>query len=409
MNDNSQIIIIGAGQAATSAANSLRQNGFSGGIKIFGNENLAPYQRPPLSKAYMLGDTNVERLQFRSLEQWQGDNIEIFPNTEIVKINTKEKFISDIDGNFHNYDKLIIATGSRVRKLNIAGSTLENIFYLKTLKDSDAIKGHMVAGKKIAIIGAGYIGLEAAAIAKKFGLEVHVLELAPRVLARVASPELSEFFERLHTERGVHIHTNVQVAGFEGEDKLKAVLLGDGTRIECDLALVGIGILPNDELAKDAGLLCENGINTNSFAQTSDPDIYACGDCSNREMGDKRMRIESVHNAIEQGKIAAAHIMGAPMPKLESPWFWSDQYEIKLQIVGLWNDATQSIVRGDMAQNKFAIYHLDDENHVLAVDAINSPPDFLVGKQLVFNKTALAPEIISDIAIPAKEFLKNIN
>ena len=172
MNDNSQIIIIGAGQAATSAANSLRQNGFTGGIKIFGNENLAPYQRPPLSKAYMLGDTNVERLQFRSLEQWQGDNIEILPDTEIVKINAKEKFISDIDGNFHNYDKLIIATGSRVRKLNIAGSNLDNIFYLKTLKDSDAIKGHMVAGKRIAIIGAGYIGLEAAAIAKKFGLDL---------------------------------------------------------------------------------------------------------------------------------------------------------------------------------------------------------------------------------------------
>lgn len=408
MDSNSKIIIIGAGQAAASAANTLRQNLYAGTITIFGNEGVTPYQRPPLSKAYMLGKTTVERLQFRPLEQWAKDNVEILTDCEITKINRDEKTIIDGNGNRYQYDKLIIATGSRVRKMNISGSELGNIFYLKNLKDSDAIKAQMIEGKTIAVIGAGYIGLEAAAIARKFGMNVHVIELAPRVLARVASPELSAYFEQLHKSRGVNIHTNVSVTEFIGDGAISAIKLSDGSEIKCDLALVGIGILPNDGLARDAGLLCENGINTNDLCQTSDDNIYACGDCANREIDGKRMRLESVHNAVEQGKIAACNILQKPMPKLESPWFWSDQYEIKLQIVGLFNEATKTIIRGDIAQNRFAIYHLDDENHVLAIDAINSPPDFLVGKQLVFNKTILAPEIISDIGVSPKEFLKNI-
>lgn len=399
------IVIIGAGQAATQAANSLRQYGYDGAICILGDEGVPPYQRPPLSKAYLMGEIELARLKFRDDEQWEKDGIDLRPNDGAARIDCSAKIIVTKSGESINYDKLIIATGSRVREINCEGSELKGIHYLRTLSQSDSLKADLDEAKSIAIIGAGYIGLEVAAIARKKGLNVNVIELAPRVLARVATPIISQYFENLHTMHGVNIMTNCALKAFTGADKVQNILLEDGREIAADMVLVGIGIIPNSEIAIEAGIICSNGIDVDGNAQTSENNIYACGDCTNRyiDLYGIRMRLESVHNAIEQAKLAAAHIMGAEPPKLDTPWFWSDQYDVKLQIAGLSTGATQHIVRGKMEDNKFAVFHLNDENHILAVDAINSPGEFLIGKKLVAGSLKIAPHIISDMEISVKE------
>lgn len=399
------ILIIGAGQAASQAANSLRQLGFQGRIRIFGNEGQPPYQRPPLSKAYMLGQMPAERLFFKAEEQWEKDNIDLKIDEEIISIDAVNKSIKSKTGNQYEYDKLIIATGSKVRHLPAQGAQLSGVHYLKTIKDSDDLGAELDNAKNLVIIGAGYIGLEVAACAQKKGLNVTIIEAAPRILARVASPELSQFYENVHESAGVKILTQSGVAKINGAQKVESVTLGDGTNIDADVVLIGIGIIPNDEIAKSAGIICNNGIDVDENAKTSNPDIYACGDCANRmvDLYGQRMRLESVHNAIEQAKLAAANIMGQNAPKLDVPWFWSDQYDLKLQIAGLAIGATKTIIRGDMAARKFALFHIDDENRILAIDAINSPPEFLVGKNLIAARAKIAPHILQDTNISVKE------
>lgn len=404
-NMTQNIVIIGAGQAATQAANSLRQGGYNGRLVMLGDEGIAPYQRPPLSKAYLMDTIDLERLQFRGPDQWEKDNIELRVNDPAIAIDRENKKVSTKSGEVLSYDKLIIATGSRVREIPCEGNQLRGINYLRTLGQSDDLKTDLANAKSIVIVGAGYVGLEVAAIARKKGLEVTVIEAAPRVLARVAAPIISQFYENLHASHGVNIMTNCGVSGFKGDTKVEAVVLSDGREIKADVVLVGIGIIPNSEIAAEAGIICNNGIDVDENARTSDENIYACGDCSNRyvELFDVRMRLESVHNAIEQGKLAAANILGQDQPKLDTPWFWSDQYDIKLQITGLFNGAIQHIVRGNIDENKFAVFHLDAQNRILAIDAINSPAEFLVGKKLVAAKAKLSPEQISDVSIPTKE------
>ena len=399
------ILIIGAGQAASQAANSLRQLGFVGRIRIFGNEGQPPYQRPPLSKAYMLGQMPAERLYFKASEQWEKDNIDLKIDEEITSIDAQNKTIKSKAGNQYEYDKLIIATGSKVRHLPAQGAQLAGVHYLKTIKDSDDLGAELDNAKNLVIIGAGYIGLEVAACAQKKGLNVTIIEAAPRILARVASSELSQFYENVHESAGVKILTQSGVSKINGTNKVESVTLSDGTNIDADVVLIGIGIIPNDEIAKAAGIICNNGIDVDENAKTSNPDIYACGDCANRvvELYGQRMRLESVHNAIEQAKLAAANIMGQNAPKLDVPWFWSDQYDLKLQIAGLAIGATQTILRGDMAARKFALFHIDDENRILAIDAINSPPEFLVGKNLIAARAKIAPHILQDTNISVKE------
>lgn len=406
-NEIKKIAIIGAGQAATQAVISLRQMGFARQISVFGDEGQNPYQRPPLSKAFMKGEMPKERLEFRGEDFWKAENTALFNDLAIEKIDAKGKKIRDSHGDWHVYDRLIIATGSRVRKLNIEGGNLGGVHYLKTIADSEKIGTELQSAKHLVIIGAGYIGLEVAAVARMKGIDVTIIELAPRILARVASPELSQFYHDFHTEKGVGIRCNQSAQKFNGDGRVSSIELNDGTILPADLVLIGIGILPNSEIAANAGIACSNGIDTNEFAQTSDENIYACGDCANRLVGTERLRLESVHNAIEQAKVAAAHIMGAPMPKLEIPWFWSDQYDLKLQIVGLWNDAISTVLRGDMAKNSFSVFHLDAENKILAIDAINSPPEFLVGKMLIAQNAKLDPAIIENSEISAKELSKH--
>ena len=291
----------------------------------------------------------------------------------------------------------------------IEGADLEHVYALRGLADVERIRPQMVAGRSILIVGAGYIGLEAAAVAQQMGLKTTVLEMAPRVLARVTSPVMSEFYETEHRRQGVDIRTITSLSKLEGKDgAVTAAVLSDGTRLDADIVLVGIGILPNEELAKDAGIACNNGILVNRDARTSDPRIFAAGDCASRPLVHfgRAGRLESVHNAIEQGKLAAAAILGKPRPNEDCPWFWSDQYDLKLQIAGLSAGYDQIVVRGSPEDRKFAAFYLKNGT-LIAVDAINSPPEFLASKKLIMSGAKLSADILADTSISMKEIATN--
>ena len=399
------IVIIGAGQAAAQAILSLRQGGFEGKITLIGEEPVPPYQRPPLSKAYMKGEFNEERLFFKPSAWYEDNGVDLMLSMTAQKIDREAKRVEMDHGAHADYDALIIATGSRARKLPAPGADLEGVYDLRDLADVQRIKPNLFDGQRMVIVGAGYIGLEAAAVARQMGLHVTVLEMADRVLARVAGPVISEFYEAEHKRQGVDIKCGAALSSIEGEGgKVTGVQLGDGEILPADLVLVGIGIVPNEELAKEAGLDCDNGIVVDEDARTSDRAIFAAGDCASRPLVhyDRRGRLESVHNAIEQGKLAAAAILGQPQPKLEAPWFWSDQYDIKLQIAGLSHGFDQTIVRGDPADRKFAVFYFNGEK-LLAVDAINSPPEFVVSKKLILEGAKVDPDQFADTSVSMKE------
>lgn len=402
----SRIVIVGAGQAATQAATSLRAGGYDGHLVLLGNEGLLPYQRPPLSKAYLSGAMGLDRVVLKPMEAWIEDKVDVHLDAEVAALDRQAKSVTTRDGQTIGYDALILATGSRVRALACPGADLRGVHYLRSIADADGLGQDMQPGKRLVVIGGGYIGLEVAAVARKAGLEVVILEAAPRVLARVAPPVISDFFQTLHHDAGVTILTDVKVTAIEGADCVAGVALADGRTIPADLVLVGIGIIPNAELARAAGLKAEDGIETDVDARTSDPAIFAIGDCASRPLvhyGQRRGRLESVHNALEQAKLAAAAIMGLPRPVEETPWFWSDQYDIKLQIAGLSTGAAHSVVRGDPSQKRFAVFHLDADNRLLAVDAINAPPEFIVGKQVIARHGQLAPARLADMSVSMKE------
>jgi 3-phenylpropionate/trans-cinnamate dioxygenase ferredoxin reductase component len=399
-------VIVGAGQAATQAATSLRAGGYGGNITIIGDESALPYQRPPLSKAYLSGAMSLERVTLKPAEAWVEDKVDVIVSTTVTAIDRAAKTVATHDGRSFSYDTLILATGSRVRKIPCEGADLKGVHYLRTVADVDGLRDEIVDGKKLVVIGGGYIGLEVAAVARKAGLEVTILEAADRVLARVAPPAISTFFESLHRDAGVTVMTGVKVTHIVGDTHVTGVALGDGTIIAADAVLVGIGIIPNAELARDAGIIAPDGIETDKDARTSDANVFAIGDCASRPLvhyGDRRARLESVHNALEQGKLAAAAILGLPRPAEETPWFWSDQYDIKLQIAGISTRATQTVMRGDPATKRFAAFHLDADNRLLGVDAINAPPEFIVAKQVIARHGKLAPETLADMSISMKQ------
>jgi 3-phenylpropionate/trans-cinnamate dioxygenase ferredoxin reductase subunit len=400
-----RIVIIGGGQAGAQALQSLRQGGYAGALTLVGDEAALPYQRPPLSKAYMKGEFTEERLYFRPESWYQDQNIDVILSTRATAIDRANCKVTLAHGGQLDYDALIIATGSRPRTLPAKGADLKGVHDLRDLSDVERIRPNMISGNRMVIVGAGYIGLEAAAVARQMGLDVTVLEMAPRVLARVTSPVMSEFFEHEHRAQGVHILTGARLDHLDGTDgQLAAAVLADGTRIEADIALVGIGILPNEELAKDAGIACNNGILVDRDARTSDPRIFAAGDCASRPLVHygRSGRLESVHNAIEQGKLAAAAILGKPRPTEDCPWFWSDQYDLKLQIAGLSQDYDELVVRGDPADRKFSVFYLR-AGTLIAVDAINSPAEFVASKKLIMSGAKLAPDALSDTSTPMKD------
>jgi 3-phenylpropionate/trans-cinnamate dioxygenase ferredoxin reductase subunit len=401
------IVIIGAGQAAAQAVMSLRSTGYEGPITLIGDEAEPPYQRPPLSKKFLAGEIGFDRVELKPAEFYEKAQCKLLLGTRVTEIDRKAKTVATHDGRVLGYDKLLIATGSRVREINVPGFDLEGVHYLRSVGDVGEIQSHFKPGAKMVVVGGGYIGLEVAAVARKNGLDVTVLETADRVMARVVDPIVSRFYERVHKEAGVKIRTGVTVAGFEGDgDKVSAVVSGEGDKIPCDFVVVGIGIIPNTELATEAGLKVENGIVVDAHSVTSDPDIFAAGDCTNHpsQVYGTRLRLESVHNAIEQGKTAAAAMVGkADKPYDQVPWFWSDQYDLKLQIAGLSAGYTEAVTRGDPETGRsFAVFYLKD-GVLIAVDAVNRPPEFMMSKMLIAKRAKLDPARLADENINMKE------
>jgi 3-phenylpropionate/trans-cinnamate dioxygenase ferredoxin reductase subunit len=402
-------VIIGAGQAGLQTIISLRQGfgegGYDGEITLIGDETFLPYQRPPLSKAYLSGKMERERLFLKPDDFFSENNISLKLATHVEAIDRHAKTVSLADGATLTYDNLVLATGSRPRLLNLPGRHLKHIFDLRGMDDIDAMQPHFVEGKKLVVIGGGYIGLEAAAVAADMGLQVTVLEAAPRLLARVAEPEISAFYDRIHKAHNVTIMTESQIEGFAGDGTVSGVTMADGSVIDADLVITGIGIVPNIELGEAAGLDIDNGIVVNDLGQTSDPHIFAAGDCTyhpNNVLG-RTLRLESVPNAIEQGKAVASAICGAPKPYHQVPWFWSDQYDVKLQIAGVPLEVTHKILRGDDTTNSFAWFYFTGDK-LTGVTAVNRPAEFMAGRMLI--EKSLKDEAIADPSKLADETIK---
>ena len=399
-----RIAIIGAGQAGGQTAYSLRQAGFDGAITLIGDEPQPPYQRPPLSKAYLKGELEAERLFLKPLEYYAEHQVELVTGNAAEKIDLHTRRIEMQSGPSIPWDRLVIATGARPRKLAIPGAHLGGVLELRTLADVDKLKWLAVKGAQMVVVGAGYIGLEAAAVGAQLGVKVTVLEAMPQVLSRVAGGEIGAFYTHIHRDHGTDVKLGAKLEAFEGSGHITGVRLAGGETIPCDLALVGVGVLPNLELALEAGLVCGNGIVVNAQGQTSDGHVYAAGDVAWRPLVHfgREGRLESVHNAIEGGKIAAASILGQPAPALEAPWFWSDQFDLKLQTAGLWTGADAQIIRGDPISRAFAVFYLK-EGRVIAVDAVNSAPEYIVGRKLVAAKATVAPGELADKSISMKD------
>jgi len=397
-----RIVIIGAGQAGAQAVATLRAEGFAGAITVVGDEPFAPYQRPPLSKAYLSGAMERERLFLKPEAFYRESHCELLLAVAANQIDRAAKRVQLNDGRQLPYDKLLLTTGARARRCAIPGCDLPGIFYLRGIADVDAMRPHFVPGARLAIVGGGYIGLEVAAVARKLGLEVTVVEAVERVMARAVSRPLSEFYERVHREAGVKFRLNTPVEAFEGAAGLEAVRAG-GERYEVDLALVGIGVVPNLELARSAGLPFNDGIIVDQHCGcTADESIFAAGDCTQHTGRDGRsIRLECVQNAIDQAKHAALAMLGKPTPYREVPWFWSDQYDLKLQIAGLPWPEDQLVLRGDPEARKFAVFHMRN-GAVAAVEAVNAAAEYLVGRKLIGEATQVLAERLADATIPMK-------
>jgi 3-phenylpropionate/trans-cinnamate dioxygenase ferredoxin reductase subunit len=406
----SSVVLIGGGQAAAQAAQSLRMSGYDGKLSLVGDEPVLPYQRPPLSKAFMKGELAEERLYFKPAVWYEDNKIDTLLSQRVLEIDRSAQRIRLEHGGELPYDALLIATGARPRALPVKGADLAGVHDLRSLSDVERIRPQMISGRKIVIIGAGYIGLEAAAIACQLGLDVTVLEMADRVIARVTSPVVSEFYTRLHQERGVDIRLGARLAGLRGSrGRVTQAVLDTGEHIDADIILVGIGILPNFELAAAAGLECANGILVDEDARTSDPCIFAAGDCTVRPIVQygRTGRLESVQNAIEQGKLAAAAIMGADRPRVDCPWFWSDQFDVKLQIAGLSTEHDDIVLRGNRSTCKFSVFYFKT-GRLIAVDAVNSPADFLASKKLIMDGARPSKIDLADAAVPMRDILNKM-
>ena len=399
------IVVIGAGQAGLQTIMSLRQTGYEGDITLVGDEAFLPYQRPPLSKAYLSGNMERERLFLKPDEFFTENNVTLKLNTSVESLDAAAKSVTLSNGETLSFEYAVIATGSRPRQLNVPGRELANIFNLRGMADIDAMQPHFVEGKKLVVVGGGYIGLEAAAVAAGMGLSVHVLEAAPRLLARVAEPEISDFYTRIHQAHGVTLVTESQMTGFVGDGAVSGVEMADGSIIDADIVITGIGILPNVEIAETAGLAVENGIVVNEVGQTSDAHIFAAGDCTSHpnDLLGRTMRLESVPNAIEQGKAVASAICGTPKPYHQVPWFWSDQYDVKLQIAGVPTQIDSKVLRGDDSSNSFAWFYFTGDK-LTGVTAINRPAEFMAGRMLI--EKSLNGELSADPAKLADEDMK---
>ena len=405
-----RIVIVGAGQAGGELATGLRKQGYQGQLLLLGDEAHPPYQRPPLSKGFLQGKLALNDLYLKPQATYERFNIEQRAGTRVEAIDRAAHEVTLGDGSRLPYDKLVLATGGRARPLSVAGidtSRLENLFCLRSLSDAESMRGRFAPGRQLLIVGGGYVGLEVAAVAVQLGLRVTLLEVAPRLLSRVTGPEVSSFIERLHRERGVEFRLGCQIQDLELDEARRQVRAVDIScqgvreRLPADLVLVGIGLIPNTELASAAGLAVDNGIVVDASACTSDPSILAIGDCANQPSAytGGRVRLESVPNAIEHARVAVATLLGKPEPSAAIPWFWSEQYDLKLQMVGLSTGYDQCITRGGAERKEFSAFYLKDKR-ILAADVIGRPADFVAAKRLVSSRAEVDPTRLAAADIP---------
>ncbi|PSC06715.1 pyridine nucleotide-disulfide oxidoreductase [Alsobacter soli] len=378
------IVIIGAGQSAAQAIASLRQLGEATPILIFGDEPHAPYQRPPLSKAFLAGETTADRLELKARDFYEEQGADLRLGQPVGAIRLRDREVETSDGRLWPYSRLLIATGMRPRPLPLRGTNLAGVHHVRAIRDVEAFRAELRPGARLVVIGAGYIGLEAAAKARALGLDVVVLEAAPRVLSRVVSPVVSAFFEARHARAGVRILTEARVEAIEGADRATGVTLVDGSTLPADIVLVAVGGVPNVELAAEAGLDVADGVVVDAFARTAAPDVYAAGDVANfpSRLYGRRVRLESVQNAIDQAKAAAAAMAGAPVLYDPVPWFWSDQFDVKLQIAGLSEGHDSSLVQGEPDSGSFSVEYRR-AGRLLAVDSINAPRSHMLARRAI--------------------------
>ena len=402
------VVIVGAGQGGATAAINLRQGGFTGSIAMIGREDEPPYERPPLSKEYMLGEKAFDRLYIRPREFWSDRGVEMLLGSEVVAVEPEKQTVLLKDDRVIEYGDLIWATGGDPRPLDCAGSDLGGIHAVRDRADIDKILAELPGVSRVAVVGGGYIGLEAASALRKMGKEVTLLEVLPRVLARVAGPDLSAFFEAEHRSHGVDLRTGVGVVAFEGQGgRLTGLRLTDESLLEAQMAIVGIGIIPAVAPLIAAGAEGGNGVKVDEHCRTSLPHIYAIGDCAAHANGfadGATIRLESVQNANDQAVCAAKSIIGEPVAYAATPWFWSNQYDLRLQTVGLSAGHDTSILRGDPATRSFSVVYLRD-GKLIAIDAVNAVKDFAQGRKLVEAGAVVAAEKLADASVPLKELL----
>ena len=397
-------VIVGASHAGTQLALSLRQGGWEGRIVLAGDEPVKPYQRPPLSKDVLSGAKSMEQILIRPDAVLENAGIEFMLGRRVETIDRTRKILYLDNGETQDYDKLALTLGAHPSTIPLTGTDKYGVHYLRKLADVEKIRPLIGEGKSAVIIGGGYIGLEAGAVLRQTGMTVTVLEALPRVLQRVTAPVVSTFYQRLHDEEGLWVVTGALVTSIEGEDQVERVHCADGSEIDADLVIIAVGVLPNTELAARAGLDVEDGILVDEFARTSDPDIVAAGDCTRHfnPIYQRRVRLESIQNAMDQAKTAAETLNGDPQPYHALPWFWSEQYDVKLQIAGLSQGYDNVVLRGDPETGRsFAVFYFEGER-LLAVDAINRPGEFMIGKKLLMAGARVDKEKLADENIPVK-------
>ena len=397
-------VIVGAGQAGASAVEALRREGFDGRLVLIGDEPSLPYQRPPLSKKFLAGEMEADRLLFRHAAFYEEHRIETRIGVHARKLDSAARRVDLGSGESLHYDRLMLATGARARMLSCAGADLGRVHALRNIADVNEIRPQFKPAARVVIVGGGYIGLETAASAVKAGCEVTILEMAERAMNRVVAPLVSDFYMAEHRAHGVKIVCNTLVSSLEGRGNVERVVCADGTSYEADVVVVGVGAIPNAELARDAGIACENGVRVDEYCRSSDANVFAVGDCCSHPSPHygRRLRLESVDNAVEQAKSATLNMLDKPTVHDKVPWFWSDQYDLKLLIVGVSQDHDRIVLRGDPAARSFSVCYLKGVE-LLAVDTINNAKDYMAARKLITDRVPMDPEKLANIAVPLKE------
>ncbi len=402
------VLIVGGGHAGAQAAIALRQNGFEGNVAIVGDEPELPYERPPLSKEYFAGEKEFERLLIRPEAFWAERQVEMLLGRRVDAVDAEAHRVTLADGGTLSYGKLVWAAGGAPRRLGCAGHDLGRVHAVRSRADVDRMMGELPDVTRVVVIGGGYIGLEAAAVLAKLGKQVVLLEALDRVLARVAGAEISRFYEADHRAHGVELRTGVSVDCITGDMQATGVRLADGETIAADMVIVGVGIVPSVEPLAAAGAVVSNGVEVDEYCRTSLPDIYAVGDCAaheNRFVGGARVRVESVQNANDQATTAAKHIIGTAEPYGAIPWFWSNQYDLRLQTVGISAGHDETVLRGDPATRSFSVVYLKG-GKVIALDCVNAVKDYVQGRKLVAEGMSPARDALADASVPLKELIQ---